>query len=313
MNINPKHIAKKVFWPIFWIIFAIIFVLVAQSIVKSILPSAPKQKQVVSEDASTKGVSGLLFGNTVWSGEILVSGDVVVPPLSTLTIEPGTIVRFTAGSDDRPSVFDIEIPADGFNDDDPTRTKNYTDSHTTMIVSGSLIAEGTSELPITFTSDSSQPHYADWGGVNLVGAASTLTHVVVEYSRNGISVPSDNPDITVTESIVRHAMWGCFSIAGATGLYEHNLAEDCGHEGFDVKGASTVRNNRVVDSHASVVVLGGSPLIENNVFEDEIHVFEGATPILKNNSYDRSRACAASKTWNYENYHIPCRGEPYLE
>ena len=32
--------------------------------------------------------------DTVWSGSLLISGDVYVPPGVTLTIRPGTVVKF---------------------------------------------------------------------------------------------------------------------------------------------------------------------------------------------------------------------------
>jgi hypothetical protein len=36
----------------------------------------------------------------IWRGEILLTGDVEIPQGVTLTIEPGTIIRFTAQRDD---------------------------------------------------------------------------------------------------------------------------------------------------------------------------------------------------------------------
>jgi hypothetical protein len=44
--------------------------------------------------------SGVLPGDTTWSGEVLVTGDVTVPAGATLTVEPGAVVRFAALSDD---------------------------------------------------------------------------------------------------------------------------------------------------------------------------------------------------------------------
>jgi hypothetical protein len=246
----------------------------------------------------------------IWEGEVHISGDQIF--LTDLTIKPGTKIIIDANSDNNPSNFDIEIDADGFNDNDPSRLKSYADTHTSFFFVGSLNAIGTKEKPIIFTTSSKNPYYANWGGINLVGKASKLEHVIVEYSRNGISVPKENPKMSIKNSIVRHAMWGCFSLAGSNGIYENNIAIDCGHEGFDIKGDSKIINNTVIDSHTSIVVLGGTPLIINNKFQDEIYIIDG-NPIIKDNVIDESMKCKKGKVWTYGNYHIPCFGEPFVK
>src|SRR5436190_8152302 len=60
---------------------------------------ASTNRLVVSERSSTF-VGGTLAGNTVWNsltGIIHVTNTVVVPPGATLTIEPGTVLLFSAG------------------------------------------------------------------------------------------------------------------------------------------------------------------------------------------------------------------------
>jgi hypothetical protein len=127
-----------------------------------------------------------------------------------------------------------------------------------------------------------------------------------------VSIPSPDKGMIIRDSVIRHAMWGCFSIDGSNGLFENNLAQDCGHEGFDVGGKSIIRNNKVENSHAAVVVLHGSPTLQENIFQDEVHSFPGATPNLVNNIIDSYLKCKAVKVWDYDNYKIPCFGEPYL-
>jgi len=79
----------------------------------------------------------VLPGDTTWSGEVLVTGDVTVPAGSTLTIEPGTTVRFAALSDNT---------AGG---QDPERGE--------LIVHGSLLAEAPPPPRILFTSAAEAP------------------------------------------------------------------------------------------------------------------------------------------------------------
>ena len=52
-------------------------------------------------------VSGVLTTDEVWSGEVTVTGDVVVPYGYTLTIHPGTRIIFKANTDDRSSGNDL--------------------------------------------------------------------------------------------------------------------------------------------------------------------------------------------------------------
>ena len=319
---NQKGNAFKI---IFIIVIVIVFIFTAVFIFKQVYSSVYEkvyQNQVeektgtiindlkIETQVDLSNLKGTFKGKLKWSGNVHITGDVVI--LDELNIEPGTTITFAAHTDQAPSPFDIEIKADGFNDDDPTRLKSYANTHSSIFFVGSLQAKGSKDNPIIFTSDAKNPHYADWGGINLVGKASQLENVVVEYSRNGISIPSDDPEMVIRDSTIRHAMWGCFSIDGSNGLFENNLAEDCGHEGFDVGGSATVRNNKVIDSHASVVVLHGSPTLSNNIFQDEVHSFEGVFPILQDNIIDDSLKCNEEKRWSYENYHIPCFGEPYI-
>jgi len=85
--------------------------------------------------------------------------DVVVSPLvengSTLTIEPGVKIRFQAGTF-------IEIGHRG----------------------SRIVAQGTAEKPIVFTSASSSPQRGDWVGLVLddtIGESS-LDHAIIEYA-----------------------------------------------------------------------------------------------------------------------------------
>ena len=253
-----KKIAKYLFAAVFVVVFVIIFIFLSRKIFVKVFNHFATSEVNVSniaessldavesegiKDRTVKVVKGIYVTKQEWSGDVVVVGDVTI--LSALEIAPGTRIAIAAGKDEAPSRFDIEIHADGFNDDDPTRLKSYADTHISIFIVGSLTAKGTEEHPIIFTSDSDKPHYADWAGLNLVGNASVLDYVVVEYSRNGIAVPSANENMVVRNSIVRHAMWGCFSVDGSNGLFENNLAQDCGHEGFDVGGKALIKKDSV--------------------------------------------------------------------
>ena len=95
---------------------------------------------------------GTLDSTTTWSGgaagdTVKVGADVTISSGDTLTISPGTLVRFTANSDDLGG-----LP--------------FTDK-SVLKVNGTLVAEGTAADSITFESDAISPAAGDWGGISF--------------------------------------------------------------------------------------------------------------------------------------------------
>lgn len=103
--------------------------------------------------------------DTTWSGIVVVSGDVYVPPGVTLTIAPGTIVKFKK--------IDEKSDQNLFHLDSPY----YPEAE--LIIRGRLIAKGTPEKQIVFTSAEMTPNPADWGAINFLGSEGN----VVEYAK----------------------------------------------------------------------------------------------------------------------------------
>lgn len=116
--------------------------------------------------APKQGFALLLDRDTIWQGRVRVTEEVQVAAHATLLIEPGARIEFA--------------PADGVEDQPPVRLK----------VLGKLIAQGTAEAPIVFTSAAVKPAPGDWGGLifestdeNLV---SRLRHCRIEYAETAI-------------------------------------------------------------------------------------------------------------------------------
>ncbi|MCB0573386.1 MAG: T9SS C-terminal target domain-containing protein, partial [Saprospiraceae bacterium] len=99
-------------------------------------------------------VSGNITANTTWTKNnvYLLSGFVYVKNDATLTIEPGTVIK---------------------------GDKNTKGS---LIVTRGckIVASGTPDEPIVFTSNEATPTYGDWGGVIICGKAPT------NASNNGV-------------------------------------------------------------------------------------------------------------------------------
>jgi len=171
--------------------------------------------------ASVQEVSGTLPRDKTWSGTIRVTGDVYVPPGRTLTILPGTIVRFAVRSDS------VNHPS-GFNNCPAPKAE--------LIVEGILNARGTKANPILFTSDSSLPQPGDWGGIILHGVARpvTLSYLIIEYA--DINLVAFSSGIVVENCIIRNAYGGLDDCPTAnswdvrTGLFltgERSIVRNC--------------------------------------------------------------------------------------
>ncbi|RLC32219.1 MAG: hypothetical protein DRH37_01180, partial [Deltaproteobacteria bacterium] len=137
----------------------------------------------VSGDAPT--TAGALDWDETWSGTVELDGDVVVPEGVTLTIQPGTTIRFPAGLDTTYSGADI--------------------NKTEFVVHGTLLAEGTESEPIVFTSSSNTPAKGDWTGIKGDGKLY-LEHVTVEYSGYGVQFTGnmDSDTLQVSACTVQH-------------------------------------------------------------------------------------------------------------
>ncbi len=103
--------------------------------------------------------------DTVWKGSLYIDGDVYVPPGVTLTIMPGTIIKFKR--------IDEKSDKNLFGVDSPYYP------HAELIIRGSIIAQGTKDKPITFTSAERDAGPADWGAINLLGSRGNI----IEYAK----------------------------------------------------------------------------------------------------------------------------------
>ena len=100
-------------------------------------------------------VTGTISTNTTWTkanSPYLITGDVTVNESKTLTIEPGTQVRFVAISDDQSGGDDI--------------------NRSELRIRGILRAVGTSSDSILFTSNAEAPAAGDWYGLRVYDSGS---------------------------------------------------------------------------------------------------------------------------------------------
>ncbi len=102
--------------------------------------------------------------NETWSGNILVTRTIVVSKSATLTILPGTIVKFQ-------------------------HYRGYKDPNKklSLFIEGTIHAHGEADNQIWFTSDAAPPINGDWDGIYINGSKdSFFNYTIVEYGIVGI-------------------------------------------------------------------------------------------------------------------------------
>lgn len=106
-----------------------------------------------------------IFGDETWDGTISLTGDIVVFPDATLTINEDTVIEFAHGSDRH-----------------QFSTPGSVAELTEIFVYGTLNAEGTATSPIQFrrkSGTSEQAGYA-WGGIRIMeGGSVDLDHTTI--------------------------------------------------------------------------------------------------------------------------------------
>ncbi len=266
-------------------------------------------KFLSTEKVSNTKISGIYFSNQVWSGEIVITGDTVI--LGNLTVLPGAVVRFTVG-DDRG--WGDEVEKDGFNDNDPTRLKLYTTTHSSLFILKKLNAEGRRDNKIIFTSAAEKPYLADWEAIVFQGDGSILDNVVVEYTRNGLNPVGEQPNSVIQNSISRHSLWGAISAANSNIKIVNNHLSDAGHEGIDLKynGNQEVSGNVIDDCHTGIASIAGSQLIKNNAITncgDGVYIDPESRAISIDNTFVTAPE-DSTREWHYGNYVISIFGYP---
>jgi len=140
------------------------------------------------EKTETVG-KGVIKSNTTWEKAVLITGDVEIARGVTLTIMPGTVVKFAK--------IEADGPANLY--DDKT---NYF-SRAELIVRGTLLAQGTKDGKIVFTSAERSPRSGDWGAINFNDSGDNiLAYCDVSYADTGIH--GHGARVTVKHCYFRH-------------------------------------------------------------------------------------------------------------
>ena len=177
----------------------------------------------------------VLVEDTVWRGEVLVEGVLAVAPQATLSLEPGTVVRFRRKGAQAPL----------------------------LLVQGRLVATGTKETPILFSSNFAAPAPGDWQGILLLGSEkkNQLENCRIEGAETGIDA--------LFSSVTLKGVWA--EHAGTGMRFQDTLVV------MDGGGASDCDTG--LHFSESEATLRGPSLIGNRqgvaAFKSSIYLFEG--------------------------------------
>jgi len=178
--------------------------------------------QVTNPGPTVKIVGGTLSEDTTWQGFIHVEDSVIVPENVTLTILPGTFLEFE-------------------------HYRGYKGGNRKSISStgGDIVAIGSPEKQIWFTSDAEDPINGDWGGIYCMNTNATIfMYAIIEFAFIGIE--SGGSRLNISHTIIRwiHAE-GVYS-SRSTLLIESCLIYDNGYHDLSLEDFNpniTVRFN----------------------------------------------------------------------
>lgn len=174
-------------------------------------------------------LSGVISQDQVFSGEILLTGDLLILPGRTLTLLPGTTVRIRRAESTK---IDPE----------------YLSSSTEILVRGSLRAEGTAAAPISFLPETAESA-ADvaWAGIILDrNSSSHLQYLRIEGAEQGVLVINGSPRLL--NNTIRDCRYGIVIQGSGSALIWANTIQTGEGGLFVLAGASPdIAENRIID------------------------------------------------------------------
>jgi chitodextrinase len=216
---------------------------------------------------------GTLNENRTWKVDespYVVQGDIRVRGGSVLTIEPGVEVRCSQ-TDSMPD--------------------NNGATMTEIIVQGGMTAVGTADKRIIFTSASSFPQKANWGGIKFISTSqpeNQMKFATVLFADTGVRSEGSTPTLENLE--IGMCGFGLDIGLSTTLNIRYNTIRDC-DVGL-VSANSNIRNNLFLKNGVGVTLFGAD-LLEFNTIDSLTGVqIPFGEPIIRNNiiAYTGGRA-----------------------
>ena len=189
----------------------------------------------------------VLSEDTVWRGEVLVEGVLAVAPQATLSIEPGTIVRFRRKG--------VQAPL--------------------LVVQGRIVAVGTRETPVLFSSNYAVPAAGDWQGILILGSdkKNQFENCRIEGAETGIEALFSN--VTLKGVRAERAVTG-MRFQDALVVMDGGGASECDAGLRFSQSEVTLRNPSLTGNRLGLVAQGSSIyLLDGNLSGNRGAAFSG--------------------------------------
>ena len=205
--------------------------------------NAEESSALQANPTQSCNLSGLISTNTTWSpstcNPYIATGSVIVDTAYTLTVEAGTNIKWNPG--------------------------------TALTIRGTLLARGSAEQPVTFTSNQTTPKAGDWVGIEFVDSSrdaeydanenylrgSMIQHTVIEYAgKNG------NTSVAAVNT------------KGASPYIDHTTIQNNQGEGVNINGKTIhFTNNQVLSNLGTGIYINhcqgdGSGLIDTIIHKN---------------------------------------------
>lgn len=252
------------------IVFDIIYIIATgRSGVVTYHGQKTRESDKLSRNSSLNVKQGILARDETWSGEVFVENGVVVPPNITLTVEPGTIIKFQEGGDYKSGK-----------------------KGAILVVRGTIKAIGAPQRQIWFTSNAARPVHGDWSGIEIYNSRdSVFDYVIVEYG--GIGIMQDTSSVTVSNSIIRwNSTEGLYAEKSEPIIINNTLYQNGYHEiALEHKNVNTIiKNNKFGPGISGIMVMDSRANIEGNYFDDyltDIITLTNGIASINNNRFEK--------------------------
>jgi hypothetical protein len=183
----------------------------------------------------------VIFQDTVWSGEVIIEGVVLVARQATLTITPGTTIRFKRIDSNRDNIGDSEIR-----------------------VLGRLLAEGTLDRLVRFESAENDPRPKDWSYVLLFasGKKSRITFCQFQHAFSGVQVHFSSAEISRSLFVNNHEgiRFGRARLSIENNIFRNN---DVGIRFTRMEGPVAIIKNEITENRLGVFLVPSGQNIQD--------------------------------------------------
>jgi hypothetical protein len=198
-------------------------------------------KQAAIPTASMMYKDHVITSDTVWHGDVIIEGVVLVARKATLTIKPGTTVRFRRIDRNNDNIGDSELR-----------------------VLGRVVAAGLPAFPIVFESAEQNPQPKDWSYLLIFasGKKSSLSYCEFRHAFSGVQVHFSTATISnsLFEKNNEGIRFGRARLSIAKNLIRNN---DVGIRFTRMEGPVVIKHNEIRDNRLGIFLVPSGQNIQD--------------------------------------------------